>query len=231
MTLEHVAIVMDGNGRWAEQRRLPRIEGHRAGAEALRGIVLAAAEMGLAHLTVFAFSTENWKRGEAEVDPLIKLIQKYFVSEQGFLQTHAIRVRVIGERDGLAPSIVDQMTAIEATTGGNTGLNLFVALNYGGRNEIIHMARRAAHAVADGALTPDAISEDLLASYAFAAGTPDPDLIIRTSGEMRLSNFLLWQSAYAEFDFIDVLWPDFTPKCFGDAIGRFEQRKRRYGGL
>ncbi len=231
MSPRHVAIVMDGNGRWAARRRLPRIEGHRAGAEALRGVVLAAAEMGLAYLTVFAFSTENWKRGSAEVTPLIRLIQEYFISEQEFLQTHAIRVRVIGEREGLAADIVDQMTCLEAMTGTNTGLNLHVALNYGGRNEIMHMARRAARAVADGTLEPDAISEAHLASYAFEAGCPDPDLIIRTSGEMRISNFLLWQSAYAEFDFVDVLWPDFTPACFHDSIGRYEHRKRRYGGL
>ncbi len=231
MTPQHVAIVMDGNGRWAQQRHLPRIEGHRAGAEALRDVVLTASEIRLPHLTVFAFSTENWKRGEAEVKPLIGLIQTYFSSEKDFLQTHNIRTRIIGQREGLEVSVVQKMTAIEKMTAANNGLKLYIALNYGGRSEILSMARKTAQAVADGALMPEAITEETLSSHAYAAGVPDPDLIIRTSGERRISNFLLWQLAYAEFDFVDVLWPDFTPDEFRNAIARFRQRNRRYGGL
>jgi undecaprenyl diphosphate synthase len=225
----HVAIIMDGNGRWAKARGLPRVAGHRRGGEAVRRAVIAAAELGISYLTLFGFSSENWKRPAHEVDDLMTLLRHYLRGEVAELHRNNVRVRVIGDRERLAPDIVTLIDNTEALTAGNTGLRLSVALSYGGRAEIAGAARRIAEAAMAGLLRPDQIDETVFARYLLTADMPDPDLVIRTSGEQRLSNFLLWQTAYSEFVFIDTLWPDFTKTDLERALSEFHGRERRYG--
>jgi undecaprenyl diphosphate synthase len=225
----HVAIIMDGNGRWAKARGLPRTIGHQRGAEAVRRTVMGAAELGISHLTLFGFSSENWKRPAAEIDDLMALLRFYLRSEIAELHRNGVRIRVIGDRDRLADDIVVLIDEAETRTRDNVRLNLAVALSYGGRAEIARAARRLAHAVEVGELAVGDIDEDAFARQLLTVDMPDPDLVIRTSGEKRISNFLLWQSAYAELVFMDRLWPDFTKDDLEDAIREFHRRDRRYG--
>lgn len=225
----HVGIIMDGNGRWARARRLPRIAGHRQGAEAVRVAISAAVDLGVAYLTLFGFSAENWKRPRSEIADLMGLLRLYLRREIDELNERGVRMRFIGQRDRLAPDIVALIEEAEARTGNNSTLNLIVALSYGARQEIAAAARALAEKAVAGELDPSEINEDALAGYLETAGVPDPDLIIRTSGEKRVSNFLLWQSAYAELVFIDTLWPDFSKADLEEAIHEFHRRERRYG--
>lgn len=225
----HVAIIMDGNGRWAKARGLPRTAGHKRGAEAVRRTVEAAREMGVSYLTLYAFSSENWKRPTGEVTDLMGLLRLYLRNEVANLHKNGIRLRVIGDRSRLSRDINALIDESEAKTADNTALTLVLALSYGGRQEIAEAARRLAQDVAMGRLDAAAIDEDAVAARLYTAGIPDPDLLIRTSGEKRISNFLLWQSAYAEFVFTDVLWPDFDRTHLEDAIRDFHGRERRYG--
>jgi len=225
----HVAIIMDGNGRWARSRGLPRIAGHKRGAEAVRRTVKAAAELGIGYLTLYGFSSENWKRPPTEVDDLMGLLRLYLASEIEELDRNGVRLRVIGQRDRLHPEIVQLIGAAEARTAGNARLNLTVALSYGGRAEIAHAARCLAFEVKAGRLDPAAIDETQFARHLLTAGIPDPDLLIRTSGEKRVSNFLLWQCAYAELVFLDRLWPDFAREDLEFAVREYHGRDRRYG--
>ena len=218
----HVAIIMDGNGRWAKARHLPRAVGHQRGVEAVRALVRAAREMGLEALTLYAFSTENWTRPEEEVSALMGLLKRYIMADLKEFVENNVRLRVIGNYRALAPDVVALLDDALAQTARNDGTTLVVALNYGARDEI---ARAAAKAAANGAITPETISAEL-----DTAGLPPLDLLIRTSGEVRLSNFLLWQAAYAEMVFTEVLWPDFTPAHLAAALSEFAQRERRYGG-
>jgi undecaprenyl diphosphate synthase len=225
----HVAIIMDGNGRWAKARGLPRIAGHRRGGDAVRRAVEAAGELGIRYLTLFGFSSENWKRPTHEVDDLMTLLRHYLRGEVAELHRNNVRVRVIGDRERLAPDIVTLIDNTEALTAENSGLQLSVALSYGGRAEITGAARRIAEAAAAGRLDPAQIDEACFARHLLTADMPDPDLVIRTSGEQRLSNFLLWQTAYSEFVFIDTLWPDFSKSDLERALSEFYGRERRYG--
>lgn len=225
----HVAIIMDGNGRWATARGLPRTLGHQRGAEAVRRSVKGAAELGIRYLTLYGFSSENWKRPAAEIDDLMGLLRLYLRSEIAELDRNGVRLRVIGDRERLGSDIVRLIEDAEARTRGNTRLNLTVALSYGGRAEITQAARRIAAAVQRGELRPEDIDEALFARFLLTDGIPDPDLLIRTSGEQRISNFLLWQSAYTELLFLDRLWPDFSKDDLEDAIREFHRRDRRYG--
>ena len=228
---EHVAIIMDGNGRWAKSRGKPRLYGHRAGAKRVRDIVEACPQLGVKYLTVFAFSTENWKRTQTEVAGLMKLFKKYILSEAKRLVDAGVRVRFIGDRLRLEPRLVQLMDELEKMTSKNTLVNLTVAINYGGRDEVARASRRMAQDVAKGKLNPDKVNEQTLARYLDTYVLPDPDLVIRTSGEARISNFLLWQSAYAEYEFVKTLWPDFTVRDFQEVVSIFGSRKRRFGGL
>ncbi|HZS83712.1 MAG TPA: isoprenyl transferase [Stellaceae bacterium] len=225
----HVAIIMDGNGRWATSRGLPRIAGHRRGAEAVRRTVQGAGELGISYLTLFGFSSENWKRPLAEVDDLMGLLRHYLRGEIAELHRNGVRLRVIGQRARLAPDIVTLIENGEKLTSDNRGLNLTVALSYGGRDEIAMTARNIARRVAAGELDPETIDESCFADHLLTAGMPDPDLVIRTSGEQRISNFLLWQAAYAEFIFTDTLWPDFAKSDLEKALRDYHGRHRRYG--
>ncbi len=225
----HVAIIMDGNGRWARARGLVRTSGHKRGADATRAVVSGAVELGISYLTLYGFSSENWKRPADEVDDLMGLLRMYLRSEIADLHRNGVRLRVIGDRSRLARDIVALIENAEAQTRGNTTLNLTIALSYGARDEIVQAARRIAEDVAAGRKSPDEIDAEGFAEYLATSGIPDPDLVIRTSGEKRLSNFLLWQSAYAELMFTDKLWPDFTKQDLEDAIGEFHRRERRYG--
>ncbi len=225
----HVAIIMDGNGRWAKARGKPRTAGHKAGIDAVRRCLEAAGEQGLGYLTLYSFSSENWSRPEAEVGELMKLLRFYLRSELASLHKEKIRIRVIGDRKKLPSDIVEQIARAEELTKENDKLVLTLALNYGGRQEITAAARALAAAVERGLLKADAIDEHVFQSFLFTGGIPDPDLVIRTSGEKRISNFLLWQSAYAEYVFLDVLWPDFTARHLADALEEFSRRDRRYG--
>jgi undecaprenyl diphosphate synthase len=227
----HVAIIMDGNGRWAKARGLPRTIGHQRGAEAVRRTVAGAAELGISHLTLFGFSSENWKRPAAEIDDLMALLRFYLRSEIAELHRNGVRIRVVGDRDRLADDIVALIDDAETRTRNNRRLNLAVALSYGGRAEIARAARRLAQAVEAGELAADDIDEATFARQLLTVDMPDPDLVIRTSGEKRISNFLLWQSAYAELVFMDRLWPDFTKDDLEDAIREFHRRDRRYGAV
>ena len=226
---KHVAIIMDGNGRWAKARGLPRVAGHRRGAEAARRTVEAAAELGVAFLTLFGFSSENWKRPADEVDDLMALLRHYLRGEVAELHRRNIRVRVIGDRERLAPDIVTLIENTETLTAGNTRLQVAIALSYGGRAEIAGAARRIAEEALAGKLVPAEIDEACLARHLLTADMPDPDLVIRTSGEQRLSNFLLWQTAYSEFVFIETLWPDFGKPDLERALREYHGRDRRYG--
>jgi undecaprenyl diphosphate synthase len=225
----HVAIIMDGNGRWAKARGMPRIAGHRSGAEAVRRTVTAAAELGIAYLTLFGFSSENWKRPVGEVDDLMGLLRHYLRREIAELHRSGVRLRVIGERSRLADDIVTLITNAEELTARNTGLRLTVALSYGGRAEIVRAARDIARLASSGKLVAAAIDEDLFARHLLTAEIPDPDLVIRTSGEQRISNFLLWQTAYSELVFTDTLWPDFGKSDLEKALRDYHGRERRYG--
>jgi undecaprenyl diphosphate synthase len=225
----HVAIIMDGNGRWARARGLPRVAGHRRGAESVRRTITAAAELGVRYLTLFGFSSENWKRPSTEIDDLMGLLRHYLRGEIAELHKNGVRLRVIGDRTKLAPDIVTLIDNAEAMTRENPGLTLIVALSYGSRAELAAAARAIAQSVRDGRLSVDAVDEALVERFLTTAGIPDPDLLIRTSGEKRLSNFLLWQSAYTELVFMDTLWPDFTRQDLEEAIREFQRRERRYG--
>lgn len=228
---DHVAIIMDGNGRWAQMRGRPRLFGHAAGARRVKEIVRACPDLGVRYLTIFAFSTENWKRTQTEVAGLMRLFKRYIRREAQALFDENVRVRFIGDRVRLEPALVDLMDGLELMTAGNSGTNLTIALNYGGRDEVTRAARRLAHDVAMGKLDPREVSDETFPRYLDTHVLPDPDLVIRTSGEARISNFLLWQSAYAEYEFIDTLWPDFSPEVFAQVIGRFGQRERRFGAV
>ncbi len=223
----HIAIIMDGNGRWASRRHLPRVEGHRAGINAVRDVVEGSARLGIDVLTLYAFSTENWKRPEAEVSTLMSLLKRYLRIELGTLLTNNIRFHVIGRAQDLAPDIQQELADAEARTAGNTGLLFNIALNYSGRAEITDAVRR----MIDEGISSHDVTEQRVSDFLYTAGQPDPDLLIRTSGEMRISNFLLWQIAYAEIWVTDTLWPDFRTKHLLDAILEFQKRDRRYGGL
>ena len=225
----HVAIIMDGNGRWAEARGLPRSRGHRKGAESVKTVVKAARELGVGYLTLYGFSSENWKRPIAEVQDLMGLLRIYLRSEVAELRKNDVRVLFIGDRAVLSPDIVDLIEDCEASTEENTSLVLTIALSYGARAEIAAAARHIATDVKNGALQPEQINERMFSGYLETAGTPDPDLLIRTSGEKRISNFLLWQCAYSEFVFVDTLWPDFGRQEFFDAVSEYQRRDRRYG--
>jgi undecaprenyl diphosphate synthase len=225
----HVAIIMDGNGRWAKARGLPRIAGHRRGAEAVRRAVKAAAERGISYLTLFGFSSENWKRPAVEVDDLMGLLRHYIRAEIAELHTNGVRLRVIGDRTRLAPDIVGLIENAETLTVANSGLTLTIALSYGARAEIAAAARAIAAAARDGKLSPAEIDEALFERHLLTAGMPDPDLVIRTSGEQRMSNFLLWQTAYAELVFTATLWPDFGEAELEQALNEYHGRERRYG--
>jgi undecaprenyl diphosphate synthase len=225
----HVAIIMDGNGRWAKARGLPRTAGHRKGAEAVRATIKACRELGIRYLTLFGFSSENWKRSPDEVGDLMGLLRFYLRNEVKELHSAGVRLRIIGDRSRLSKDIVDLIETSEAKTAANTALDVVMALSYGGRQEIVTAARNLAQEVKAGNLDPAAIDEDAFSRHLFTAGVPDPDLLIRTSGEKRISNFLLWQAAYAEFVFQDVLWPDFGRAQLEEAISEFHGRERRYG--
>jgi undecaprenyl diphosphate synthase len=227
----HVGIIMDGNGRWASSRGLPRIEGHRRGVEALRVTVRAAIEFGLHYLTVYSFSAENWSRPVEEVSDLMGLLKRFIRKDLAELQSIGVKIKVIGARENLNPEIMGLLSEAEAATSSNTGLNLVVAFNYGSRQEIAAAARTMAAKVAAGLIDAAEIDEDLLAQHLDTAGIPDPDLIIRTSGEQRLSNFLMWQAAYSEFVFLPIHWPDFDRQAFADALAQFSIRERRFGGV
>ena len=223
----HVAIIMDGNGRWAGQRRLPRVEGHRAGIDSVRDVVETSARLGLDVLTLYAFSVENWKRPATEVSTLMMLLKRYLRLELSTLLRNNIRFRVIGRTDALAPDVMEELLAAERKTATSTGMLFNIALNYGGRTEIVDAARRA---MASG-LEPQDLDEDRFASFLYTAGQPDPDLLIRTSGEMRVSNFLLWQIAYAEIWVTDTLWPDFRCRHLLEGVLAYQKRDRRFGGI
>ncbi|WP_020185292.1 isoprenyl transferase [Methylopila sp. 73B] len=226
----HVAIIMDGNGRWAAARGLPRAEGHRRGVEALRKAVRSAGELGVRYLTLYSFSSENWSRPEDEVSDLMNLLRLFVRRDLSELHRSNVRVRVIGERTGLAPDIAGLLDEAEGLTRTNDGLTLVVAFNYGGRQEIVAAVRRIAEAARAGALDPTSIDLQTIAANLHTADIPDPDLVIRTSGEQRISNFLLWQSAYSEYVFLPQHWPDFDRAAFDAAIASFRSRERRYGG-
>jgi undecaprenyl diphosphate synthase len=225
----HIALIMDGNGRWAQARGQERGEGHRAGVEALRRIVKESSDLGVHHLTVFSFSTENWGRPRTEVSLLMSLLERYIESDLADLHSEGVRVRVIGRREGLSKKICSLIDRAESLTANNNRLFLQIAFNYGGREELADAASRLARRAANGTLDAELINADVLAGELLTAGMPNPDLIIRTSGESRLSNFMLWQSAYAELYFTDVLWPDFSRADLEAAIAFYADRDRRFG--
>jgi undecaprenyl diphosphate synthase len=230
-TPRHVAIIMDGNGRWAAARGLPRVEGHRRGVEALRKAVRAARDLGISYLTIFSFSSENWSRPKSEIKDLLMLLRRFIRNDLADLHKSNVRVRIIGEREDLDRDIRLMLQEAEDLTRGNDGLTLVVAFNYGARQEIARAARRLAREVAAGRLSADAITPDRLTQNLDAPDVPDPDVIIRTSGEQRLSNFLLWQAAYSELVFVPINWPDFDQAALEAAIAEYHRRERRFGGL
>jgi undecaprenyl diphosphate synthase len=227
----HVAIIMDGNGRWAAGRGLPRVEGHRRGVEAVRRAVRSAIDLGVRYLTIYSFSSENWRRPAAEVADLMGLLKLFVRRDLADLHGNNVRVRIIGERAGLSADIAGLLDEAEERTRSNTGLTLVVAFNYGGRQEILRAVRRLASDVAEGRLAPEAIDFDALSGALDTTGIPDPDLVIRTSGEQRLSNFLTWQTAYAEYVIVPEFWPDFDDDAFRAALDEYHRRDRRFGGL
>ncbi|MEW6644462.1 MAG: isoprenyl transferase [Pseudomonadota bacterium] len=227
----HVAIIMDGNGRWAAARGLPRGEGHRRGVEALRRVVRAANELGISYLTIFSFSSENWSRPATEIGDLFGLLRRFIRNDLATLHRDGVRVRVIGEREGLEQDIRSLLAEAEELTKANTALTLVVAFNYGSRHEIARAAQRLAREVAEGRRSIDSITEEAITQNLDAPDLPDPDLIIRTSGEQRLSNFLMWQAAYSELVFVPIHWPDFDRAALEGAIAEYARRERRFGGL
>ena len=227
----HVAIIMDGNGRWATQRGRPRLFGHHAGAKRVREVVESCPDIGVKYLTIFAFSTENWKRTQVEVAGLMGLFRRYVAKEKRALVENGARVRFIGYRERLDAKLVKLMEDLEETTAGNTKINLTIALNYGARDEVARATKLLAEDVACGVLDPADVNEETLPKYLDTRVLPDPDLVIRTSGEARISNFLLWQSAYAEYEFIDTLWPDFSREEFASLCASYGERDRRFGGV
>lgn len=228
---QHVAIIMDGNGRWAESRGLPRSAGHRMGVEAVRRTVRAAIEMGVQYLTIFSFSSENWARPASEIDDLMGLMKRFIRRDLAELHQNNVRVRVIGEREGVDAELLGLIDEAVDLTSINTALDLVIAFNYGSRAEIARAARRLAERVLDGAIKPEDITPETLSTALDTQGVPDPDLLIRTSGELRLSNFLLWQSAYTEFVFLEARWPDFGSELLQQAIDEYRRRDRRFGGV
>jgi undecaprenyl diphosphate synthase len=227
----HVAIIMDGNGRWAESRGLPRLAGHKRGAERVREIVESCPDLGISHLTLFAFSTENWNRPAQEVTGLMRLFRRYIKKEGARLVAEGARVRFVGGRERLAPDLQALMGGLETQTRDNDRLHLTVAINYGGRDELLRATRRVAEAVRAGRLTADQITPEVIGEHLDTAGMPDPDLILRTSGEYRVSGFLPWQSAYSEFAFVETRWPDFTAEMFAAQVRGFGRRERRFGAV
>jgi undecaprenyl diphosphate synthase len=227
----HVGIIMDGNGRWAKARGLPRLEGHRRGVEAARRAVRSAIDLGLRYLTIYSFSSENWSRPPEEVSDLIGLLKRFIRNDLADLHRNRVRVKVIGARDKLAADVAALLVEAEELTQGNAGLTLVVAFNYGARQEIAAAARRLASDALAGRIAPSSIDEAALSARLDTAGIPDPDLVIRTSGEQRLSNFLLWQAAYSELVFLPIHWPDFDHAAFEFALAQFAARERRFGGV
>ncbi len=227
----HVAIIMDGNGRWAEAKGRPRLFGHHAGARRVREVVEACPPLGIKYLTIFAFSTENWKRTQTEVAGLMSLFRRYISKETRALAARDVRVRFIGDRVRLDAKLITLMDQMERETAHNDGVHLTIALNYGGRDEVARATRRLAQDVAAGKLNPNDVDEETLPRYLDTHVLPDPDLVIRTSGEARISNFLLWQSAYAEYEFIDTLWPDFSAEELGRLCANYGSRDRRFGAV
>ncbi|MGB9808596.1 MAG: isoprenyl transferase, partial [Caldanaerobacter sp.] len=228
---QHIAIIMDGNGRWAQKRGLPRIYGHKAGVNAVREVIRASGELQIKYLTLYAFSTENWKRPKEEVNFLMDLLVEYLSKEVDELNKNNVVLRFIGDIKNLPEKCQPVIERAEKLTEGNTGLVVNIALNYGGRDEIVKATRRICKKVLDGELSPEEITEEIISHHLYTAFQPDPDLIIRTSGEKRLSNFLLWQSTYSEFWFTEVLWPDFKKKHLLEALLYYQTRKRRFGGV
>ena len=226
----HVAIILDGNGRWAKKRGLPRAMGHKEGCKTVERTVELAARMGIQYLTVYGFSTENWKRSSEEVGALMQLFRYYMVRLLKIAGEHNVRVKMIGERSRFDQDIIDGINRLEEETKDNTGLTFVIAVNYGGRDEITRAAKKLAEDCISGTVTPDEINEKMVASYLDTAGIPDPDLLIRTSGELRLSNYLLWQCAYTEIYVTDCLWPDFNKEELEKAIAAYNKRERRFGG-
>ena len=228
--VRHVAIIMDGNGRWAAERGLPRAEGHRQGVESVRRTLKAAMELGVTHLTLFSFSSENWSRPKQEINDLFGLLRRFVRRDLADLHKNGVKIRVIGARTGLESDILRMLDEAAELTKDNTALDLTIAFNYGARDEIARAAQRIAEDVKAGAMDASDVTPEKFSTYLDTAGLPDPDLLIRTSGELRLSNFLLWQLAYAEFVFVDVYWPDFSKDVFAAAIAEDQQRSRRFGG-
>jgi len=227
----HIGVIMDGNGRWAQARGRPRTEGHVEGVKALRRLVELCIRYGIGYLTVFSFSSENWSRPKEEISFIFSLLRRFVASDLQRLIENNVQVRIIGTRDGLDPSLVRLIEDVENKTRDNTGLKLMVAFNYGGKAEITAAVRRLAARVAEGSLRPEAIDEDVIGAELYTAGIPDPDIIIRTSGERRFSNFLLWQSAYSELAFVDCNWPDFDEAAFLSVLEDYSARNRRFGGI
>ena len=226
----HIGIIMDGNGRWAKQRGFPRTAGHKAGAETFRKIAAYCRDIGIPYLTVYAFSTENWKRPKDEVDAIMDLLRSYLDDAEKHREED-VRTCFIGDREALAPDLQEKILRMEGESRRNHAITVNIALNYGGRDELVHAARALAKRAAAGQLDPDSINEEMVSAALYTAGQPDPDLIIRPSGEKRLSNFLTWQSAYSEFVFMDVLWPDFSPEHLRSALWEYARRDRRFGGI
>jgi undecaprenyl diphosphate synthase len=227
----HVAIIMDGNGRWARRRLLPRLEGHRQGAKSVRRAVEFCRSNGVSCLTLYAFSTENWQRPQTEVTGLMKLLSQFLESEVEEIHSHDIRIRIIGQIDRIPDPVRTKLVAAIEKTRLNTTMTLVIALSYGGRQEILAAAKNIAQEIASGAIKLEDVTEESFAGYLYTSDLPDPDLLIRTGGEMRISNFLLWQSAYAELYFTPTLWPDFDEKAFMEAIEAFKSRQRRFGKI
>ncbi|MEM9331332.1 MAG: isoprenyl transferase [Pseudomonadota bacterium] len=228
---KHVAIIMDGNGRWAQRRGLPRTAGHRQGVETVREAVRTASDLGIEYLTLYSFSSENWNRPETEITELFSLLRYFVRRDLAELHENNVRIKVIGERAGVPDDILSLLDEAQALTRYNDSQTLVIAFNYGSRTEITNAARTLAQRVSEGEISPSQINEELLASYLNTSDIPDPDLLIRTSGELRVSNFLLWQIAYSEFVFVDCLWPDFTRSDFYAAIEEYNRRTRKFGGL
>ena len=231
MLPEHIGIIMDGNGRWAQKRGLPRSAGHKQGARTFREIVRYCRSIGIRYLTVYAFSTENWKRPQSEIDAIMNLLRDYLDELERHSDEEQGVLRFIGDMAPLAEDLRQRIADVQERTAGREGITVNIALNYGGRHEIVHAVQQAVSLARQGALTPEAVAEALVDSLMYTAGQPPVDLIIRPSGEQRISNFLLWQGAYAEFVFMDVLWPDFTPGDLDRAIAEFQRRSRRFGGI